>query len=199
MKPQFTKCLTVVTLILALTVAVSAAETDLARVRQAEAARVKLVAELSRTVVAVFRQVEGNNQAGGGGSGVIIETDGTTLTNYHVVGNSKKVMVGTADGQLHDADVIGTDPTGDIAVIRIKDGPFPAARLGDSDKLEPGDWVLAMGNPFLLATDFAPTVSLGIVSGNHRYLPGTEDFSLIYTDCIQIDAAINPGNSGGPL
>ena len=175
------------------------AETDLARVRQAEETRVKLVAELARTVVAVFREPGRDAPGGGGGSGVLIGSDGTALTNYHVVGTSKKVFVGTSDGKLHQADVIGTDQTGDIAVLRLKDGPFQAARLGDSDKLEAGDSVLAMGNPFLLATDFAPTVSLGIVSGNHRYLPGAMDDSLIYTDCIQIDAAINPGNSGGPL
>lgn len=199
MAVNWTRRLACVGFVLILTVVMAAAETDLTRVKQAEAARVKLISQLSHTVIAVFRQ-PGDKDApgGGGGSGVIIGTDGTALTNYHVVGLAKTVFVGTSDGVLHDADVIGTDLNGDIAVIRLKDGPFEAARLGDSDKLEPGDSVLAMGNPFLLATDFAPTVSLGIISGNHRYLPG-EDNKLIYTDCIQIDAAINPGNSGGPL
>ena len=200
MRLRVTKRLAVPVLVLLLGMTVSAGEADLVRVRQAEAARVKLVAELSKSVIAVYRIPDKKDPASmGGGSGVIIGAEGVALTNYHVVGDSKKVYVGTSDGKLHDADVIGVDRTGDIAVLRVKDGPYAAVRMGDSDKLEPGDSVLAMGNPFLLATDFAPTVSMGIVSGNHRYLPGDWDDTLIYTDCIQTDAAINPGNSGGPL
>ena len=74
---------------------------------------------------------------------------------------------------------------------------FPAVDLGDSDSLAVGDYTLAMGNPFLLAEDYTPTVSTGIVTGLHRYQGEGE--TLVYTDCIQTDAAINPGNSGGPL
>src|SRR5205823_10384616 len=77
---------------------------------------------------------------------------------------------------------------------------FPAAPLADSDKVKAGDWTLAMGNPFLLATDFTPTVTYGLVSGVHRYqYPEASKGLLEYTDCIQIDTSINPGNSGGPL
>ena len=75
---------------------------------------------------------------------------------------------------------------------------FPHAELGDSDQLHAGDWVFAMGNPFLLATDFQPTVTYGIVSATHRYQSPAGTL-LEYTDCIQTDASINPGNSGGPL
>ena len=95
--------------------------------------------------------------------------------------------------------LVGVDPTGDVALIKLfgRDD-FPAATLGDSDKVRAGDWVYVIGNPFLLATDFVPSVSYGIISGVHRYQypAGT---LLEYTDCLQTDAAINPGNSGGPL
>ncbi|GIS58719.1 MAG: hypothetical protein CM1200mP2_09440 [Planctomycetaceae bacterium] len=96
--------------------------------------------------------------------------------------------------------IVGIDPTGDVALVKLLGrDDFPHAQLGDSDKLKVGDWTFAMGNPFLLATDFQPTVTYGIVSGLHRYQypgPGT---ILEYTDCIQVDTSINPGNSGGPL
>ena len=170
---------------------------------KAESRRVELIARLRETVVAIFPAVsEGDaepprNQ--GGGSGVIIDADGHALTNYHVVREAKKVSVGLSDGRVCSAVVKGRDPTGDIAVIRIEGESFPFAELGDSDRLEIGGWVLAMGNPFGYATDFKPTVTQGVVSGLHRYLPGTLGGDLIYTDCIQVDAPINPGNSGGPL
>ena len=94
----------------------------------------------------------------------------------------------------------GTDPVGDVALVKLLGrDDFPHATLGDSDAVRPGDWCLAMGNPFLLAKyDFAPTVTLGIVSGTHRYQEPAGTF-LEYTDCLQIDASVNPGNSGGPL
>ena len=109
---------------------------------------------------------------------------------------------GLPDGMLYDAVLVGLDKVGDVALIKLlpkKAGDkFPFAKLGDSDKVQAGDWSLAMGNPFLLATDFTPTVTFGLVSGVHRYQypAGT---LLEYTDCIQIDTSINPGNSGGPL
>ena len=103
------------------------------------------------------------------------------------------------DGVLYDAVIVGIDPTGDVALIKLfgRDD-FPAAELGDSDQVRAGDWALVIGNPFLLATDFKPTVSYGLISGVHRYQypAGT---LLEYADCLQTDAAINPGNSGGPL
>jgi len=175
----------------------------LAQALKDEAGRVELIERLSKTVIAIFPAApeEDKTPAGpqGGGSGVIIDAQGYALTNYHVVREAAKVNVGLSDGKVYSAAVWGRDPTGDVAIIKIEGGPFTFAQPGDSDKLELGQWVLAMGNPFGLATDFKPTVTQGIVSGLHRYLPGTIGGDLIYTDCIQIDAPINPGNSGGPL
>ena len=140
----------------------------------------------------------------GGGSGVLISEDGYALTNFHVTSAARGPVMkcGLPDGMLYDAVLVGLDKVGDVALIKLlpkKAGDkFPFAKLGDSDKVQAGDWSLAMGNPFLLATDFTPTVTFGLVSGVHRYQypAGT---LLEYTDCIQIDTSINPGNSGGPL
>jgi S1-C subfamily serine protease len=111
--------------------------------------------------------------------------------------------VGLPDGELYEAVVLGVDPGSDLAVLRLLpklDGQtWPCCELGDSDALLVGQTVFAMGNPFLLATDFTPTVTFGIVSGTHRYQEGQGNRMLVYPDCIQVDAAINPGNSGGPL
>ena len=136
----------------------------------------------------------------GGGSGVVISADGYALTNFHVVhpcGNAMKC--GMSDGRVYDAVIVGLDPTGDVALIKLLGrDDFPHAELGDSDRLRAGDWVFAMGNPFLLATDFQPTVTSGIISGVHRY-QFPDGTLLEYADCLQTDASINPGNSGGPL
>ena len=157
-----------------------------------ERARLEVTRRVAPAVCAIF-------QGGGGGSGVIIHPDGWVLSNFHVTGYSKELKVGLPDHRTYTARVVGLDPTGDIALLKLagKD-VFPYAPLGDSDSLAPGEWVLAMGNPFLLATDFSPTITAGIVSGTHRFLPG-QGFNLVYADAIQIDAPINPGNSGGPL
>ena len=110
---------------------------------------------------------------------------------------------GLPDGELYLADVLGIDPGSDLAILRLRPHPegkpYPFARLGDSDDLLVGETVFAMGNPFLLATDFTPTVTWGVVSGTHRYQPGGGNRFLVYPDCIQVDAPVNPGNSGGPL
>lgn len=164
-------------------------------VLEAEAQRVAVVAKAQQAAVAIF-----TNQGQGGGSGVVISPDGYALTNFHVVaGAGEGVRCGMADGGLYDAAVVGIDPVGDVALIQLfgRDD-FPTAALGDSDHVSAGDWVFVIGNPFLLATNFKPTVSYGIVSGVHRYQypAGT---LLEYADCIQTDASINPGNSGGPL
>lgn len=161
----------------------------------AEARRIAVMDKAKNSVLAVFAA---NGQ--GGGSGVVISPDGYALTNFHVVLPCGKAMqCGMADGRVYDATVVGIDPTGDVAVVKLfgRDD-FPCAELGDSDKLRVGDWVFAMGNPFLLATNLQPTVTYGIISGVHRYQfpSGT---LLEYTDCLQTDASINPGNSGGPL
>jgi S1-C subfamily serine protease len=168
------------------------------RVLTAEAQRVAVVEKVKPTVVAIFAR-----GGAGGGSGVLISKDGFALTNFHVVEGSGGVMnCGLPDGVLYEAVLVGLDKVGDVALIKLlprKEGQeFPTAVLGDSDTVKAGDWSLAMGNPFLLATDFTPTVTFGLVSGVHRYQypAGT---LLEYTDCIQVDTSINPGNSGGPL
>jgi S1-C subfamily serine protease len=169
-----------------------------APVLSAQAERVAVIEKVKPSVVAVFAR-----GGQGGGSGVLIDKDGYALTNFHVVAGAGHVMqCGLPDGVFYDAVVVGIDKVGDVALIKLlpkKAGqPFPSAPLGDSDLVREGDWSLAMGNPFLLATDFTPTVTFGLVSGVHRYQypAGT---LLEYTDCIQIDTSINPGNSGGPL
>jgi serine protease Do len=182
------------------------AAADLAAVKEAEARRIDVVNRVRPAVVAVF-----SPSMDGGGSGVLIDPAGFALTNFHVVDEGKAFKCGLADGVLYDAVVVGLDKVGDVALIKLlakekikdKDGkesdkPFPFVPLGDSDKIEPGDWSLAMGNPFLLAHDFTPTVTYGLVSGTHRYQEPS-GLLLEYTDCIQIDTSINPGNSGGPL
>ena len=164
-------------------------------VLKAEQQRIEAVQRATKSAVAVFT-ADGN----GGGSGVVISPDGYALTNFHVVAPVGDYMqCGMADGQLYDAVLVAIDPTGDVAMIKLfgRDD-FPAAEMADSDDVQVGDWCFAVGNPFLLATNFQPTVTYGIVSGTHRYQfpAGT---LLEYTDCLQTDAAINPGNSGGPL
>ncbi|MDZ4820897.1 MAG: trypsin-like peptidase domain-containing protein [Planctomycetota bacterium] len=166
-----------------------------ADVLQSEAARVAAAAKAIPSVVAVFS--EGGS---GGGSGVVISPDGYALTNFHVVQPcGDHMQCGMADGKLYDAVVVGIDPVGDVALIKLfgRDD-FPTAEIANSDDVRVGEWCFAMGNPFLLATDFTPTVTFGVVSGVNRYQypAGT---LLEYPDCIQTDAAINPGNSGGPL
>jgi serine protease Do len=165
------------------------------RIQEMEQKRVAVIQKVQPSVVAVLT---------GGGSGVLISDDGYALTNFHVVeaAHGPVMKCGLPDGILYDAVLVGLDKVGDVALIKLlpkKEGDkFPYARMGDSDKVQAGDWSLAMGNPFLLATDFTPTVTFGLVSGVHRYQypAGT---LLEYTDCIQIDTSINPGNSGGPL
>lgn len=166
-----------------------------ASVLQAEQARIAAIDRALRSAVAVFEP--GGN---GGGSGVVISADGYALSNFHVVSPTGAYMqCGMADGRLYDAVVVGLDPTGDVALIKLLGREdFPTAELGDSDLVRVGDWCFTVGNPFLLATDLQLSVAYGIVSGVHRYQPPA-DTMLEYADCLQTDAAINPGNSGGPL
>ncbi len=125
------------------------------------------------------------------GSGVIIDPAGVVLTNNHVIDGADKVVVRLSDGREFEATDVKVDPQTDLAVMRIKaDEPLPAAPLGDSDKLEIGDWVLAVGNPF----ELEGTVSAGIISAKGRTLGAVGRARF-----LQTDAAINPGNSGGPL
>ena len=128
----------------------------------------------------------------GMGSGVIVSSDGYVLTNNHVIANSDVLQVELSDGRIFTADVIGSDTSSDVAVLKIDATGLVAARLGDSTAMEVGDWVLAIGSPFGLDQ----TVTAGIISATHRQtgiIPGG------YEDFLQTDAAINPGNSGGPL
>ena len=160
-----------------------------------EQARIEVIQKAIPASIAIF-----STDGKGGGSGVIVSPDGFALTNYHVVKPCGKWMhCGMPDGQLYPAVLVGVDPTGDVALIKLVGrDDFPVATLGNSDLVQVGEHCFAIGNPFLLATNFEPSVSWGIVSGIHRYQypAGT---LLEYTDCIQTDAAINPGNSGGPL
>jgi len=163
-------------------------------VRDAQRARVATIARLAPTVVAVFQR-----STPGGGSGVLITRDGYALTNFHVAGEDQFFKCGLNDGKLYDAVLVGVDPTGDVALIKLVGrDDFPTATWGDSDAVRAGDWVYVLGNPFLLASDFQPTTTYGIVSGVHRYQYPANTI-LEYTDCLQVDASVNPGNSGGPL
>jgi serine protease Do len=127
----------------------------------------------------------------GQGTGVIVDADGIVATNNHVVAGATKVEVTLQDGRTLEATVVGTDPETDLALLRVKAKDLPAAKLGDSTQLEPGDWVVAVGNPFGLDH----TVTVGVVSATGRSGIGVAN----YENFIQTDAAINPGNSGGPL
>ena len=131
----------------------------------------------------------------GQGSGVIFSKKGLVLTNAHVVEKTDQLIVGLSDGRRVVGNVVGEDSLTDLAVIKLKaEGPWPTAKLGDSDKLKVGDWAIAVGNPFGLEN----TVTLGIISNLNRDVAqlGISDKRI---DLIQTDAAINPGNSGGPL
>ncbi len=176
----------------------AAAEPDKA-LAAAEAERVAVIARVKPAVVAVC--MYGGE---GAGSGVLIDPEGYALTNYHVVAATGPLMsCGLPDGQLYDGVLVGVDKVGDVALIKLlpkKEGaPFPFVPLGDSDKVNVGDWSLAMGNPFGLSLDFTPTVTYGLISGVNRYQPPEGKGTLEYTDCLQFDTSINPGNSGGPL
>ncbi len=162
---------------------------------QRESARVETIGRISPGVVCVMAP---NGE--GGGSGVLISADGFAISNFHVTSGSGSFMkCGLDNGKLYDAVIVGIDPTGDVALIQLQGRTdFVSAQPGDSDQVRVGDEVMALGNPFLLASDFTPTVTYGIVSGVRRYQYPANTF-LEYTDCIQIDASINPGNSGGPL
>lgn len=128
----------------------------------------------------------------GWGSGFIFSDEGYILTNHHVVGDADKINVQLSDGREYDAKIVGSDPRSDVAIIKIEEAKdLPVLPLGDSDSLEVGEWVMAVGNPF----DLSHTLTVGIVSAKGRTSVGITD----YEDFIQTDAAINPGNSGGPL
>jgi len=135
----------------------------------------------------------------GAGSGVFISSKGYIVTNNHVIENASEIQVILNDNSKYDATIVGTDPSTDIAVIKIEGENFPSIPLGNSDDLEIGEWVLAVGNPFNLTS----TVTAGIVSAKARninLLNGNADKNIFPIESfIQTDAAVNPGNSGGAL
>jgi serine protease Do len=129
----------------------------------------------------------------GAGSGFILDSKGLVLTNNHVIEGAVSILVKLDDGRQYDAEVVGRDPLTDVALIQLKGKVerLPTVKLGDSDALRVGDWVVAIGNPFGLAS----SVSLGIISARARDIGASRGFD----EFLQTDAAINPGNSGGPL
>jgi serine protease Do len=138
----------------------------------------------------------------GGGSGFFVSSDGLVATNKHVVqagdlGENPEFKVMTMDGKSYPAKVLAVDPILDLAFLKVEGQNFPFLRLGDSDKLEPGQTVIAIGNAL---DEFRNTVTRGVVSGlNRRIVAGNGSGSEVIEEAIQTDAAINPGNSGGPL
>ncbi len=139
-------------------------------------------------------------RSAGFGSGVLIRPDGIIVTNNHVVRNATKIKVTLPDGRSFDAQLVGTDPVADIAVIRIHGDKLPVAPLGTSEGLLIGEWAVAIGNPFAnYFADAEPTVTAGVISAVDRNIVPSSNEGGIYLGMIQTDASINPGNSGGPL
>jgi len=148
------------------------------------------------TTISTTRTAFGTQQTEGLGSGIILDKDGNILTNYHVVKGARELQVTLGDQSSASATVVGTDPAGDLAVIKAdfpSDITLSPATLGDSDQIRVGESVIAIGNPFGLDG----TVTEGIISGLDRTLSEQQNRPL--RELIQTDAAINPGNSGGPL
>lgn len=131
------------------------------------------------------------------GSGFIISPDGYILTNHHVAGNASKVVITMTSGEKYDAEIIGSDRISDVALLKIKGENFPYLKLGNSDDIITGEWVIAFGNPFgLFDINAKPTVTVGVIS---NYGVSLFYDKKVYKDMIQTDAAISSGNSGGPL
>ena len=133
------------------------------------------------------------------GSGVIISPDGFLMTNHHVIENANNVTVTLSGGEEYQAEIIGSDVTSDLALLKLDGEDFPYAELDDSDDLIIGEWVIALGNPFKLFTvSNQPSASIGIISAINMDF-GMQQSGKVFQNMIQTDAAINPGNSGGPL
>lgn len=161
---------------------------------------VAIAENVGPTVVGVSNRVASRNYFNktttveqGSGSGVIIDKRGYIVTNYHVIQGATEVIVNLADGRQVEAEIRGSDPRTDLAVLKINAEDLPVANLGTSENLKPGELVVAIGNP--LGYEFARSVTVGVVSAVDRTITiGDQRFKL-----IQTDAAINPGNSGGAL
>jgi len=152
--------------------------------------------EVRPSVVAIH--VSGS-EGGGAGSGVVLDDDGRVLTNNHVISGAEQVQIMLMDGRLFQADVVGSDPTTDLAVVKISDAPddLVPGELGTSQELSVGQPVMAVGSPLGLDS----TVTTGIISALERPVVASDNdpSTATVTNAIQVDAAINPGNSGGPL
>ena len=149
-----------------------------------------------------FRQFFGdrvyNQQIRGLGSGAIISPDGYVITNDHVAGNAVQATVTLTDGTQYEAKIIGSDPISDICLLKIDAKDLPYIRLGNSDDILVGEWVIALGNPFgLFDVNDQPTVTVGVISAKGMNLGSLNN--RYYMNMLQTDAAINSGNSGGPL
>ena len=159
---------------------------------------------VERVAADVFEQFfggqSGQRAAAGLGSGFIVRSDGTIVTNAHVISGATKISVALRDGTTYPAKLLGADEANDLAVIKIDAKGLPVAPLGNSSNLLVGEWAIAIGNPygFLLANS-EPSVTAGVVSGTGRNLATQSEGAGVYVDMIQTDAALNPGNSGGPL
>ena len=152
-----------------------------------------LVKAVRAGVVNISTHNEGTSRSLG--SGFVINPDGLVVTNNHVVERAQTISVRLDDGCELDAEVVGRDPATDLALLKIEGKrPFPTVRLGDSEQLRVGDWVMAIGDPL----QFEKTVTVGVVSGKGRYA-GLSRATSAFENLIQTDAAINFGNSGGPL
>jgi serine protease Do len=142
------------------------------------------------------RQQNPSNRPQASGSGVIISADGYIVTNNHVINGADKIEVTLDDKRTFEAEIIGTDPTTDLAVLKVSEKNLPFVNFGNSDQVKVGEWVLAVGNPFNLTS----TVTAGIVSAKARNIHILKDRdNLAIESFIQTDAAVNPGNSGGAL
>ena len=158
----------------------------------------RVATRVSPSVVNITVDV-GNDILGGTGqgSGFVIDKEGHIVTNNHVVEGARSIIVRFQDGTEVEAEIVGTDPDSDLAVIRVDVDPevLKPVELGDSGALQVGDWVIAIGNPF----GFEGSVTFGIVSATGRAVRGVTGRGFSLPNLIQTDAAINPGNSGGPL
>ena len=141
-----------------------------------------------------FRMPEGEQRSQALGSGVIVDSEGLIITNNHVVENAESIQITLSDKRKFEAELVGADAMSDLAVLRVKEKGLPALELGDSDRLNVGEWVLAVGNPFSASLNHS--VTAGIVSAKGRNSFGS---NAMFQNFIQTDAAINPGNSGGAL
>lgn len=170
---------------------------------QENSATIDLVKKVGPSVVSIntSSQVQGffgSQEQKGAGTGVIVKDDGLILTNKHVVEGASTVTVIMNDGKQYDGKVLATDPTNDIAFVKVSASGLPAADLGDSDKVEVGQRAIAIGNAL---GEYDNTVTTGVISGKKRPVQASDGQgnTETLTNLFQTDAAINPGNSGGPL